>query len=62
MNTGVNKDALIQLLQSENKNLRLMTVDMRLLIKSLEESIRIRDEQIQEMRLITEELKRRNIL
>ena len=59
MNTGVNKDALIQLLQSENKTLRLTIVDMRQLIKSLEESIKLRDERIEEMRMITQELARR---
>ena len=72
MNKGVNKDLLIQVLQAENKQLRLAVVDMRQLIKSLEEGIQMRDRQIElykkmeeaykEMHLITEELKRRQIV
>lgn len=72
MNKEVNKDVLIQILQAENKNLRLMSVDMQDLIKLLEEKIKIRDEQIEmykkneeaykEMRLIADELRRRQII
>ncbi|MBO9571254.1 MAG: hypothetical protein J7497_03460 [Chitinophagaceae bacterium] len=60
MKKEVDKDALIQLLQAENKNFRLMVVDMRQLIKSLEEGIKWRDERLEEMRMITNELLRRN--
>ncbi len=59
MNKAVDKDALIKLLQSENKNFRLMAVDMRELIKSLEESIKLRDKQIEEMQAINNEFIRR---
>lgn len=57
MNTGVNKDALIQVLQSENKNYRLMTVDMKALISSMRETIKIQGEQITLYKVMEERFK-----
>ena len=59
MDESVNKDALIKILQAENKNFRLMATDMRELIKSLEESIKQRDKQIEEMQAIHNDFVRR---